>query len=163
MQRDKQVSCREPDAELDPWTPGPRELSQRQKLNHWATQVPQVFLSLKVSFNFTCHIELWAAFCDCLPKNGVRKGENNITGKNLADPTLTKWWRLLWPVVSYEYQEHPPTHMIWQEGCFVSIIFFPKTHKPSSISWENHHKNPNSETFYKILNKILQICRNHEN
>ena len=39
-QREKQAPCREPNARLDPRTPGSwlEDLSQRQTLNHWATQ-----------------------------------------------------------------------------------------------------------------------------
>ena len=39
-QREKQAPCKEPDVELDP-EPQNHDLSQRQALDHGATQVPQ--------------------------------------------------------------------------------------------------------------------------
>ena len=45
-QREKQPPCREPDAGLDPGTPG-SPLGRRQTLNHWAPQVPSsLYLNL---------------------------------------------------------------------------------------------------------------------
>ena len=50
-QREKQAPCREPDEGLDPRTPD-HTLSQRQMLNHWATQVP-LYLNILKDFGVT--------------------------------------------------------------------------------------------------------------
>ena len=52
-QREMQAPSEEPNAGLDPRTPGPQDhnLSQGQTLNHWATQGPyRVIFQLTFSF-----------------------------------------------------------------------------------------------------------------